>query len=156
MLRVSPCAIILEESGIAASPLKLRLIMGLPRGGVKERLPAWEVEHGSGELAASRISNQSFLAVIDSSGAFFHWKLKFRLAVGIRFPLSRGHGAFRYLPIGLSDSPGTHDSFTKNIFLKMHQEGGMVTDFVSDSLGCARSDEEAWDAFTSAVIFFLT
>ena len=62
-LNINPCALILKEAPVnesGGSTVKKRLILDLRRGQVNERLPAVDVDYGTVDIAASRISKGDF------------------------------------------------------------------------------------------------
>ena len=159
-LHVNPCgALIKQRKGEPG--VKIRIIVDLLRSLLNENLDdsnTMESKNPSVCEAVESFTVGSFLFVIDLSDCFFHWLVKEedQSLLGFYDPIRKKYGRYRFLPFGLSKSPGFNcASVTELTRLLYKRKNVKLSTFVDDSLGGDSSCEGAWTKFESAVEFFL-
>ena len=162
-LHVNPCALILKlrpgVPGDAAKEekMKARLIVDLTRSGLNPALADQEVKYGTVDLAISRMSAGAWLYVLDLADAFFNWRVHPEDANWLGFwnPVRSQYGRDLFLPNGLEPAPAINDRGVKEICrLLLIDRGVVLTDFVDDLFGNAKSENAAWESLRKAVSFF--
>ena len=161
-LNVNPCALLLkpregaDEAASEEERFKARLILDLRRGRVNERLPHITVAYGTVDRAVSKLSQGSFMFVLDLQDCFFNWRVQPSDSnlLGFYCPTRQQYGRYEYLPFGLATAPGVNGYSMKELLRLLSESQVDLLDFVDDLFGEGTTEEIAWARLEKAVEFF--